>query len=155
MLGDLGNRLDFVMKSRVACCPTVSLNWEEFLCVISFATTVSIFFLCLCAWAKWSGTNPMMMCLLWRYDCTILMTCNDKSDVLYFLMSSFCQRSVYSLSCWVCVFLPGYFVRDSEWRREIIPISVYLSCLNRSSFSLAISMILCCLVGILVPLGAS
>ena len=44
MLGDLGNRLDFVMKSRVACCPTVSLNWEEFLCVISFATTVSIFF---------------------------------------------------------------------------------------------------------------
>lgn len=114
----------------------------------SFATAVSISFLCLCAWVKWSGTNPMMMCLLWRYDCTILMTCNDKSDVLYFLMSSFCQRSVYSLSCWVCVFLPGYFVRDSEWRREIIPISVYLSCLNRSSFSLAISMILCCLVGI-------
>jgi hypothetical protein len=83
----------------------------------------------------------MMMCLLWRYDCTILMTCNDKSDVLYFLMSSFCQRSVYSLSYWVCVFLPGYFVRDSEWRREIIPISVYLSCPTRSSFSLAISMI--------------
>jgi hypothetical protein len=47
----------------------------------------------------------MMMCLLWRYDCTILMTCNDKSDVLYFLMSSFCQRFVYSLSCWAYVFL--------------------------------------------------
>lgn len=34
------------------------------------------------------------------------MTCNDKSDVLYFLMSSFCQRSVYSLCRWACVFLP-------------------------------------------------
>ncbi|CAG8234305.1 unnamed protein product [Penicillium nalgiovense] len=105
LLGNLGHRLGFVMKSRVACCPTVSLDWEDFLCVISSAAAVSIFFLCLCAWAKWSGTNPMMMCLLWRYDCTILMTCNDKSDVLYFLMSSFCQRFVYSLSCWAYVFL--------------------------------------------------
>lgn len=44
------------MKSRVACCPTVSLTWEDFLCVISFATAVSFFFyVCL---GKMVGHEP-------------------------------------------------------------------------------------------------
>lgn len=88
----------------------------------------------------------MMMCLLWRYDCTILMTCNDKSDVLYFLMSSFCQRSVYSLSCWACVFLPVTLFATPSGGERLYPYLFTCHVSTGHLFLLAISMILCVLL---------
>jgi hypothetical protein len=62
-------------------------------CVISFATAV-YFCVCLCVFGQNVGHERLDdVSPLWRYDCTILMTCDDKSDVLHFLMSPFCQRS--------------------------------------------------------------